>query len=91
MRDVKRIISVMIVMLLVLGAAWAGGQKETKRTLLPGPAFSSVAFMEDEGAVKPVAKKAEKPMKIAVIGLENNPFWIPVKEGCYRPPRNSSP
>jgi ribose transport system substrate-binding protein len=84
MRDVKRIISVMIVMLLVLGAAWAGGQKETKRTLLPGPAFSSVAFMEDEGAVKPVAKKAEKPMKIAVIGLENNPFWIPVKEGCYK-------
>ena len=25
-----------------------------------------------------------KPLKIAVLGLENNPFWIPVKEGTMK-------
>ena len=29
----------------------------------------------------PVDANAEEPMRIAVLGLENNPFWIPVKEG----------
>ncbi|HOV65089.1 MAG TPA: sugar ABC transporter substrate-binding protein, partial [Spirochaetia bacterium] len=84
MRDVKRLISVLIVLFLALGSVWAGGQKEAKRVLPPGPAFSSFAFMEDEGTVKPIAKKSDKPLKIAVLGLENNPFWIPVKEGCYK-------
>ena len=38
----------------------------------------------DEGTVKPVDKKPGKPMKIAVLGLENNPFWIPVKGGTLK-------
>ena len=25
-----------------------------------------------------------EPLKIAVLGLENNPFWIPVKEGTMK-------
>jgi len=48
------------------------------------PAFDSVCQPADEGTVKPVDIKPEKPMKIAVLGLENNPFWIPVKEGTLK-------
>jgi ribose transport system substrate-binding protein len=51
--------------------------------LPPGPAFDSAAAAPDEGIVKPV-KKSDKPIRIAVLGLENNPFWIPVKEGCLK-------
>jgi len=32
--------------------------------------------------VKPLNVMPEKPLRIAVLGLENNPFWIPVKEGA---------
>ncbi len=52
----------------------------------PGPALAqeglpeSFGGVEDEGQVKPVGEP-EKPLKIAVLGLENNPFWIPVKQG----------
>ncbi|MFN8497485.1 MAG: sugar ABC transporter substrate-binding protein [Anaerolineae bacterium] len=48
------------------------------------PAFDSACTPDDEGAVKPVDKKADRPMKIAVLGLENNPFWIPVKQGAQK-------
>ncbi|MFM8319747.1 MAG: sugar ABC transporter substrate-binding protein, partial [Chloroflexota bacterium] len=48
------------------------------------PAFDSACTPEDEGTVKPVDKQPEKAMKIAVLGLENNPFWIPVKEGVMK-------
>ena len=39
---------------------------------------------DDEGTVKPVDKQPSKPLRIAVLGLENNPFWIPVKEGTQK-------
>lgn len=39
---------------------------------------------DDEGTVTPVAQKPSKPVKIAVLGLENNPFWIPVKQGAEK-------
>jgi ABC-type sugar transport system substrate-binding protein len=45
------------------------------------PAFDSACQAEDEGAVVPVNVMPDRPLKIAVLGLENNPFWIPVKEG----------
>ena len=45
------------------------------------PAFDSMCQMADEGAVTPVDMMPEEPLRIAVLGLENNPFWIPVKEG----------
>ena len=48
------------------------------------PAFDSACTPADEATVKPVDKKPAKPMKIAVLGLENNPFWIPVKEGTMK-------
>jgi len=48
------------------------------------PAFDSACTPADEATVKPVDKQPGKPMKIAVLGLENNPFWIPVKEGTMK-------
>ena len=45
------------------------------------PAFDSMCQAADEGVVVPVDANAEAPIRIAVLGLENNPFWIPVKEG----------
>ena len=47
----------------------------------PAPPFDSGCQVADEGKVMPVDKKPERPLKIAVLGLENNPFWIPVKAG----------
>jgi ribose transport system substrate-binding protein len=65
--------------LLVAGAAWAAPK------LAQGPTFDSVVVAPaDEGTVKPVAKAPAKPLRIAVLGLENNPFWIPVKNGTLK-------
>jgi ribose transport system substrate-binding protein len=69
---------------LVGASVWATGSGEAKKTLPPGPAFDSAASPKDEGTVKPIATKSPKPIKIAVLGLENNPFWIPVKEGTLK-------
>jgi len=62
------------------------GRTETKkaRNLPPGPAFASVATPEDGGKVIPVDRKSPTPLRIAVLGLENNPFWIPVKRGTLK-------
>ncbi|TVR20697.1 MAG: sugar ABC transporter substrate-binding protein [Anaerolineaceae bacterium] len=43
--------------------------------------FASQCQPEDEGVVVPVDIMPEEPLRIAVLGLENNPFWFPVKEG----------
>lgn len=61
------------------------GWTKKKAVHLPkGPDFDSVLYpVPDEGKVKPL-KKSEKFLKIAVIGLENNPFWLPVKAGALQ-------
>ena len=48
------------------------------------PAFASAGTVPDEGKVQPVAQRAAKPLRIAVLGLESSPFWIPVKAGAHR-------
>ncbi len=48
------------------------------------PAFASSGTVADEGSVQPVAASPKKPLRIAVLGLESNPFWIPVKGGVDR-------
>ena len=53
-------------------------------TKVAWPAFEKACTPADEGTVKPVDKQPDKPLKIAVLGLENNPFWIPVKEGTQK-------
>jgi ribose transport system substrate-binding protein len=55
------------------------------------PPFDSAGTPADEGTVKPVDKQPDKPMKIAVLGLENNPFWIPVKEGTLKAAEELAP
>ncbi|MRR32886.1 sugar ABC transporter substrate-binding protein, partial [bacterium] len=55
------------------------------------PAFDSACQPADEATVKPVDKKSDKPLKIAVLGLENNPFWIPVKEGTLKAAEELAP
>jgi ribose transport system substrate-binding protein len=80
---ISRKLIVILAALAVGASAWAGGAKEVKK-LPPGPAFDSVAAPSDEGTVKPIAQASPKPIKIAILGLENNPFWIPVKEGTLK-------
>jgi ABC-type sugar transport system substrate-binding protein len=48
------------------------------------PKFDSMGTPDDEGTVKPVDKQPSTAMRIAVLGLENNPFWIPVKQGTQQ-------
>ena len=48
------------------------------------PAFASAGTVADEGIVKPAAQTTKKPLRIAVLGLESSPFWIPVKAGAHR-------
>jgi len=55
------------------------------------PAFDSACTPADEATVKPVDVMPSKPLKIAVLGLENNPFWIPVKEGAMKAAEELAP
>jgi len=83
--NMSRKLLVLVCALALTGAGvWAGGAGEAKKKLPAGPAFDSTATAADEATVKPVAQKASKPIKIVVLGLENNPFWIPVKEGAMK-------
>ncbi|GAK60644.1 putative ABC transporter, periplasmic solute-binding protein [Candidatus Vecturithrix granuli] len=70
----------MLVLLFVF-VTFCVSQVVFAQNLPAGPEFASEATMDDEGAAKPIAK-SEKPIRIAVLGLENNPFWIPVKQGA---------
>jgi ABC-type sugar transport system substrate-binding protein len=90
------IISIIVALTMVLSAC--GGQPaQPPATQAPAssaapaepakaviPAFDSACTPADEGTVKPVDVQPSKPLKIAVLGLENNPFWIPVKEGTMK-------
>jgi ribose transport system substrate-binding protein len=55
------------------------------------PAFASSGTVDDEATVKPVAQKPPKPIRIAVLGLENSQFWIPVRAGVERAGRELAP
>lgn len=89
----KKLLTVSFVLLLVASFAWAAGEKEVKKELKPGPAFTSAINPADEGIVKPVdiVWDGAKPLRIAVLGLENNPFWIPVKEGALKAAEELAP
>jgi ribose transport system substrate-binding protein len=91
----KRLTAGVVAVMVLLAAAgmlWAGGKTEAPmRELPPGPEFSSAMTPTDSGTVKPVNQKAEDPIRIAVLGLENNPFWIPVKEGPFAAAKELAP
>jgi len=65
-------------------AAQPPTQPPAKPAAPAAPKFDSMGAAADEGTVKPVDKQPSKPLRIAVLGLENNPFWIPVKEGTLK-------
>jgi ribose transport system substrate-binding protein len=81
----KKFAFVVVIVMALTGLAFANGGAETKemRELPPGPAYASAAQPADSGQVKPI-KASDEPIRIAVLGLENNPFWIPVKEGSIK-------
>lgn len=86
-----RIITVVMLVALT-GAAWATGTPDTEmKDLPPAPEFSSAVTPADSGSVKPVSQASETPLRIAVLGLENNPFWIPVKEGAEAAAKELAP
>lgn len=92
MKRLRAAVIVGVLFLVVAGFAFTGGSREAeKKELPPGPEFSSAVTPSDSGMVKPVNKKAEKHLRIAVLGLENNPFWIPVKEGTEKAAEELAP
>ncbi len=74
MKFARTLLLILIVVLLVSGGTVA-------QDLPPGPAFDSQCQPLDEGVVMPLNVMPAEPLRIAVLGLENNPFWIPVKQG----------
>jgi ABC-type sugar transport system substrate-binding protein len=70
-----------MLMLIIWQVGASGQQGDSKRILPPGPSYKSATQPTDSGQVKPM-EKSEIPIRIAVLGLETNPFWIPVKEGA---------
>ncbi|OQY31214.1 MAG: hypothetical protein B6241_14605 [Spirochaetaceae bacterium 4572_59] len=81
----KKLVKICMFTMLVLAlstALFANGQQDKPvRELPPGPAYDSAIQPADSGQVSPI-QKSETPIRIAVLGLENNPFWIPVREGA---------
>ena len=73
-----------ILALVFAQGLFAAGQAEADggRELPPGPEFDSETVPEDQGEVEPIDQMPDEPLKIAVLGLENNPFWVPVKQGA---------
>ena len=70
-----RLLLIALVSVSFAGSAFA-------QTGMPGaPAFDSLCQADDEGVVMPLNVMPDRPLRIAVLGLENNPFWIPVREG----------
>jgi ribose transport system substrate-binding protein len=80
-----RIEYVFLTVTLVAGAACRNASPAT-HTGRPAnaPPFASAGVVPDEGKVLPVAQRPARPLRIAVLGLESSPFWIPVKAGAKR-------
>ena len=77
----KLFLTALVLVLVVSGAFAAGRQEAPQRELPPGPPFESAMQPADSGTVMPI-RASDEPIRIAVLGLENNPFWIPVREGA---------
>ena len=65
-------LSLMLVFLLLASSATVFASENV--VSMPRPEFASTTTPDDGGAVKPVDIRSEEPIKIAVIGLENNRF-----------------
>jgi ABC-type sugar transport system substrate-binding protein len=81
-------------LVLVCAAACSGAKTDAATSAgrpSNAPAFTSSGTVADEATVAPVSQKAAKPLRIAVLGLESSPFWIPVKAGVERAGRELAP
>jgi len=94
----RSILAAIVVFVPALGCGGAGRDNAADKGGLAArghpanaPAFASSGVVDDEGAVKPVAQRSTKPLRIAVLGLESSPFWIPVKAGVERAGRELAP
>lgn len=45
------------------------------------PAFDSTCPLENEGKLAPTDKNPQRDLRIAVLGLYNSDYWLPVREG----------
>ncbi len=82
MVSLRKVLLTVLVLAVVAAGVFASGRQETvTRELPPGPPFASAAQPADSGSVMPI-RASDRPIRIAVIGLENNPFWVPVREGA---------
>lgn len=79
-----RTLSSSIALLTVLASCRNASPASTVGRPANAPAFASSGTVSDEGAVQPVAQRPKRPLRIAVLGLESSPFWIPVKAGAHR-------
>lgn len=81
----RNLLAALAASLLAASTACSGGHADSHTTRAPNaPPFASAGTVADEGTVKPVAQSPKKPLRIAVLGLESSPFWIPVKAGVAR-------
>lgn len=82
MKTLKKLLFALLITTLVFGVGVLNAQDDDE-DLMPGDEgwFASQCQPEDESVVAPVDMEPEGEIRIAVLGLENNPFWIPVKEG----------
>lgn len=79
--------ALLVTCLVLLAACERTGSRARSDSVagLPDAAsFTAGGPVADEGTVKPVDQQPKKPLRIAVLGLENNPFWLPVKKGVER-------
>ena len=75
MKHLRSLILLVVILSMAAPVFAQGGE------LPPAPPFASQCQLADEGSVQPLNVMPQEPLRIAVLGLENNPFWIPVKEG----------
>lgn len=81
---------ILVCLFLILGLLLAAcGQQETTNTAAPVPsseAKQAVTVPEvavpKGGNVEAVKQLPEKPIRLAFLNFQNNPFWFPVKDGA---------
>jgi ABC-type sugar transport system substrate-binding protein len=84
MMRIQDIRSVVLILAIAAAACRNGSPASATGRPANAPAFASAGTVSDEGTVQPAAQRARKPLRIAVLGLESSPFWIPVKAGAHR-------
>lgn len=90
----KRTVALLLIMLLALTAIATGcGQTASTATTAATTAAptttasttaatTTVKIVAPEGASVEAEKVSDKPLRIAFISFQNNPFWFPIRDGA---------